>query len=288
MNTSSKGKLTICMIDSDPEPLGYYKHKIELLFRDLGYIPDIHGMSGKYSGDGSDFFHRRDLFDNEYFDVFICDVSLAGGSDQLGLQVLSSVKRKYPGIYTIAYSREQPRYLECVEFGRVDLFISKQQLEGAAHRQFLHRMISRGLKINTGAFISTDLCSLDSRFSRLHQIELNRAVRKITFTGDIRLKNESVAEVSLKKLPSGYSGSYVYEMVARTSTGFNCVQAVLKLAFREDKAAADALKRELANYQTYVRWYLPYHWRPELIGEVDEGSFKVICYAFVSSGDAPI
>jgi hypothetical protein len=149
-------------------------------------------------------------------------------------------------------------------------------------------MFQKHLQINASAYVPTDFLQQDvGTFFTRHLLDLNRAVRKLTFTRTTGVRNEDVGEVRLKRLPSGFSGALVFQMTAYTNTQFPCVQAILKIALNKNRIAVDALERELTNYRAYVRWYLPYHWRPELLGEVSEGSMKVICYAFVSSDDEP-
>jgi hypothetical protein len=272
------------MIDSSPEILRGYEHKIDELFKKLGYNPLIHGVVW-----GDDELQQVDLFLRNYFDVVICDISLdpIGPDNTLGFSVLAELKRNHPGIYAVAYSRTDQKYLDCVQVGLVDLFISKQRIESRDHEKFLLDMLDRGLKINSNAYIATDLAQLGSPFDDRHLVDLNRVVRKLTFTGTRTLKHESISRVRLERMTSGFSGAAVFQMIAYTEKGFPCVQAILKIALTDDASAVDALRRELGNYRSYVRWYLPYHWRPELLGEVTEGTLKAICYAFVSSEDEP-
>jgi hypothetical protein len=272
------------MIDSSREILRGYQHKINELFTKLGYHPLIKGVVW---GDAE--LQQEDLFERNYFDVVICDVSLdpIGPDNTLGFSVLAEVKRNHPGIYTVAYSRSDQKYLDCLQIGLADLFISKQRIESRDHERFLLDMLDRSLRINANAYIGSELAQLGGSFNDRHLVDLNRAVRKLSFTGTRTLKHESVSRVQLDRITSGFSGASVFEMIAYTQKGFPCVQAILKVALADDALAVDALRRELSNYRSYVRWYLPYHWRPELLGEVTEGSLKAICYAFVSSEDEP-
>jgi hypothetical protein len=170
------------------------------------------------------------------------------------------VKREHPGIFTIAYSRNQVDYLDCVQSGRADLFISKQQIESSDHDNFLLEMFQKHLQINASAYVPTDFLQQDvGTFFTRHLLDLNRAVRKLTFTRTTGVRNEDVGEVRLKRLPSGFSGALVFQMTAYTNTQFPCVQAILKIALNKNRIAVDALERELTNYRAYVRWYLPYH-----------------------------
>src|SRR6266446_4469420 len=127
MNPDWRGRLAVLMIDTSPETLTYFKEKISKLFDKIGYLR-LH-IRDMVVG-APEFFHEEDALEQEYFDIVICDVSLnPDHPDKLGFGVLAEVKRQHPGIYTIAYSRGEVDYLDCLQTGRVDLFISKIRIE---------------------------------------------------------------------------------------------------------------------------------------------------------------
>ena len=39
--------------------------------------------------------------------------------------------------------------------------------------------------------------------------------------------------------------------------------------------------KEKENYLKYVKWYLPYTWRPELIGYAETKEIGALCYSFI-------
>lgn len=281
-----KGKLSILLLDSSDSMIDHYRHKIVDIFKAVGYAPMVTAV---VSGPKGDEVLSPDLFDKEYFDVVVCDVSLGDDvADKLGLQTLRSIRKSYPGIYTIAYSRNELDYEQSPSGQGFDLFINKRTMANPPHARAIVAVLSRTLRINANAYVQIDPDAPPwPGFETRHLIDLNRIVRKLTFTGIREVTDESVGRVRLKEMPGGLSGAIVLQMRAYTEVNFSCVQALLKLAKTDDVPALESLRNELARYNSYVRWYLPYRWRPELLGGCTEGSLSALCYAFVTSDDEP-
>ncbi|MCI5224866.1 MAG: hypothetical protein D3924_19905, partial [Candidatus Electrothrix sp. AR4] len=66
-----------------------------------------------------------------------------------------------------------------------------------------------------------------------------------------------------------------------TKNNLRCINAVIKIS------KIDHAKKEIDNYNKYVKWYLPYSWRPELLGHAIGKYFGVICYSFVFNDERP-
>lgn len=292
MHRNWQGKLCVLMIDSSREVLEEYRGKFARIFSAAGYVPEI-----TVSGAAGDDVLSHDEFESRYYDVVVCDVSLGkDAKDTLGLQVLDSIRHNHPGIFTIAYSRFNLTYNQCSEFYQFSLFVNKQRLPNRGYEAYLVQALREHLRVNAHAYIANDGSPLWEGCLLRHVLDLNRAVRKLTYTGlHVLLDDdgaaaphqEAVNKVTLHRMTGGFSGAVVLRVQAQTKSKVRCVQAILKVALTENREAAASLQRELVNYRQYVRWYLPYHWRPELLGATTEGSLSVICYAFVSSDEEP-
>lgn len=279
MNLSSlEGKLHVLVADTTKCIAESYVSLFELLFKEAGYIAQVDTWASSEI--------PIDYFVTNYVDVFICDVSLGDSmANKLGLEALDKCRIAHPGIFTIAYSAHGLKYQDVLGRHKFDLFIPKKALSNLANRSHLVESLRRSLKINTVAYISAESETSLSSFAPAELIDLNRVVRKLTFTGSGEPNVSQVSRVDLSEIPGGFSGAIVLRMQSYTKTKFNCVQALLKVALTSCRESWLSLKKEHINYNEYVRWYLPYYWRPELLGVVHEGSLSAICYAFVSARD---
>jgi hypothetical protein len=90
----------------------------------------------------------------------------------------------------------------------------------------------------------------------------------------------AMEELVVSPLKPGFSGSVVALVAPLVPGGLQGVPGVLKISRKE---AAD---RELLNFQRYVKWYLPYRWRVDILGHGQTTDLGGICYSFVHGGGA--
>ena len=85
--------------------------------------------------------------------------------------------------------------------------------------------------------------------------------------------------ITIESLPGGRSGSVVLTC-SLTGSLFYGVKGVVKISGREEAMM------EASNYQTYVKWVLPYTWRVEVLGTGITENLGAICYSFAFEGDS--
>jgi len=273
------GKLCVLLYESDDSMVKTYRDAFVEVFRAAGYEADIHALTKKHRE-----FEDPDLTSKRYFDVVISDVSFGQTvGNTVGLATLTEIKKRHPGLFTIAYTLQGITYNQCVESFRFDLFVGKLALKRPEYVEIVARQIRELLRINPHGYLADGVESAWPGITQAEYIDLTRVVRKITYAGEADSHSPRIEAISLAPEEGGYSDARVFQMMATTERRFTCVQAVLKIATAKLPRAIAALRQESLNYRRYVRWYLPYYWRPELIAEADEGSMSGICYALVSA-----
>jgi hypothetical protein len=105
--------------------------------------------------------------------------------------------------------------------------------------------------------------------------------KKITFTTHGPKNGTNIQKITLYPISGGYSSSYIYKMICQTANGEPVINSVLKCSKRKY-----ALK-EIENYKNYVKWYLPYTWRPEMLSYALNKEYGIICYSFVNNDATP-
>ena len=284
MSAPWHGRLSVLLYESSQRMVDTYSRQFVEVFKEAGY-PNAHVLG---VSPGHRLFSDDALPSRYYFDVVICDASFGDSiPDRVGLQTLTDIKRKHKGIFAIAYTMHPLDYNECVESFEFDLYVNKVALNRADYRVRLADQIKQRLRVNAAAYIAGNLTRIWPGLRKRAQNDLIRIIRKVTYTSPGSVESPGITKVTLVPELSGYSKSRVFYLQAVTADGFHCVQSVLKLAYSDDAGAVRALEEERKNYSRFVRWYLPYYWRPELMAETDEGSMSAICYAVVGSWDTP-
>ena len=104
--------------------------------------------------------------------------------------------------------------------------------------------------------------------------EFKRLLRRVTFTTHNADDYTRISKASLFPLRGGYSSSNVFKMQCQTAKGETVINSVLKLSPIENA------RIEIGNYLNYVKWYLPYTWRPEMLSYAYSKNYGMICYSF--------
>lgn len=280
----ASGKLYVLLYDAEDVVAGYAA-EFRKIFARAGYDAEITAMAC-----GEDRAEHDDvaIFNTTYFDVFICDVSLGNKmGNQLGLRVLTIVKDSHPDIFTVAFTSLPVTYQRVSNRHRFDLYVDKKLVDTPKYQAFIATQLEQLICINPHAVVKSRRDEFWPGMSDEEWIDLQRIVRCVTYTGSSEHEQAFISNVRLRRIDGGFSGALVFSVQARTGSGQVCVQAVLKVARTSEPDVADSVRREVTNYRRLVRWHLPYHWRPELLGAASSGRLEALCYAFVSTREEP-
>lgn len=281
---SPRGKLSVLLYESDQNALDAYVHAFRKIFALAGYEADIVPLA---SGGESTSRDSGALFDNAYFDMLISDVSLGDIGNKLGLRFLTKIKDRHPDIFTVAFTGHPITFRSCSNNYRFDLYVDKERVEVKRYQEYVANLLQRELLINPHAVVKSRREDFWPDMTDAQWLDLQRILRRITFTGPPNAERSHISNLRLRRIDGGYSGAHVFSLQARTGSGQTCVQAVLKVACTDQPEIANAVRSEVSNYKTMVRWHLPYHWRPELLGSASSAHLEALCYAFVSTREEP-
>ena len=241
------------------------------IFDRLGYDVDIEFLNDENS-QGEPL-----IADQIACDVFITDLSLGSEKSYDGLSVCKRIKQNNPDVLVIANSRTNVTFAEAAShIPSFDCFVYKPKMLDESYRSYICSEIS--IKFRKNVFLVSENITLDkSKILKKKNgaIKLESMLRRITFTSHDVSKDDAVSKVELSIVEGGYSGSEVFRMSSYTESGLKCINAVLKISVKED------YYKEKENYLKYVKWYLPYTWRPELIGYAETKEIGALCYSFI-------
>ena len=252
------------------------------IFNQLGYQANINVIAGK---ENSKYDGNKSIFSEEVVDVFICDLSLGDedADNWEGLSIIQKVKRDYPDLLTIANSRTNISYaVTARKIPSFDLFVHKSKIYDKKYAAFILEKIKTLFKRNIALNVDFGKSTISSAFSSAkNRLEIVNMLRTITFTAHSSDISTAVSDVYLLPLEGGMSKSETYRLYSLAANGLQCVNAALKISPRE------AAIREIENYNNYVKWYLPYTWRAELLGSALTKNYGAICYSFAYNDDVP-
>ncbi len=249
------------------------------IFKRLGYETKVFrvGANDETSHAGSG------IFENESIDVFVSDLSLGKQDTYDGLTVIKKIKRIYPNLLVIANSMTNVTFVEAAShIPSFDLFVCKSKMSDKVYQDYIVSKLKGIFKRN----VYLDECDLELNKSKLFRkkkdrLQLIDILKSITFTSHNIDEFTAVKRIILSPIFGGYSDSEVFRLSAFTSSNLKCINAVLKVSSNE------SYLEERDNYLKYVKWYLPYTWRPELIGCAETRDFGALCYSFVYNDEVP-
>lgn len=253
-----------------------YKKFFKDLFSEMGYSLNIVLSSDPNNQD------NHNVIDDNDIDIIVSDIML-GGSTYAGLDIIRLLKKDYPEIPVIAFSESNVKYADVSnKIPSFDLLIHKSRKNDKEYIKYIQSKISELFRVNVIMKIDEANSDLDDfKEDSKSRKEFERLLKRITFTSHNAPINTCVANVELKKITGGYSGSRTYRMYSRTMDGQTCINSILKVSDKEDA------KQEAENYYNYVSWYLPYTWRPEMISHVMGKNKGIICYSFAYDDQSP-
>lgn len=225
---------------------------------------------------------KKGVFAKGVVDVFVTDMYL-GDSGPEGLTAAQEVKRAHPDVLVIGISKFDITYMQTAQkVPCFDLFIHRTYWRNEDYKDYLASCVERLFARNVYASLDVEASELPKKWQASDKAALLCGMlRTATYTSHRTPPETAVRKVRLTPLDGGRSSSDVYSMQSTTAQNLNCVSAVLKID------AIEKSREELDNYQSYVKWYLPYNWRTELIGAAQSRSHGAICYAFANEPSSP-
>ena len=261
------------------------KEKLEqfykVVFASLGYETKIFNISENDESAKNGY----GIFESESIDVFVSDLSLGEKETYDGLIVIKKIKRVYPSLLVIANSRTNVTFVEAAShIPSFDIFVSKSKIHDKAYQEYITGKVKSLFTKNVYlADFDIDKALEKSKFFKKakDKIQLMDMLKAITFTSNNNDKSTAVNKVTLSAMPGGYSGSEVYRISAFTHSKLKCINAVIKISTKDNYI------EEMGNYLKFVKWYLPYTFRPELIGSAETKDYGALCYSFAYNDEVP-
>jgi CheY-like chemotaxis protein len=216
-------------------------------------------------------------------DIIISDLSLGDRNTYNGLNLVQSIKKDYPEILVIGNSIGQPTYRQTSsKYPTFDIYIDKVKLlnNDENYEKYIKDLIKIKFNKNTSVKIKEDSDIFNSKkFQNIEDRDLVSIIQQCTYTGlSNREDNTFINYVTLQPLAGGRSNSDVFKLTALLSNPeTNCLPAVLKISEHENA------KKELLNYNKFVKWLLPYTWRVDILGIGFTKKWGAVCYSFILS-----
>jgi hypothetical protein len=255
-----------------------YNDNLTEIFRMANYNAVIH--NNKNSIDKKELYR---LIDNDKIDVVICDLTF-DTNDLDGLGMIKQIKTDYPEMIVIGYSGSDHISINVVSNNSpsFDFFISKGCRQEKDRRNYADKFLDV-FKSNIELEIILDESIAVNRELKKYVSsgEFRRLLKKITFTTHDSSGVTTAKKAYLYPMNGGFSSSKVFRMVCVTDNNESIINSVLKCS------PIDNAKKEAENYLNYVKWYLPYTWRPEMLSYQYGKKNGMICYSFAYNDDKP-
>jgi hypothetical protein len=270
--------LYIERFDLGPVDVKVYETFIKSIFNSLNYNAEVHMYCKKPEPDEID-----NIIKSKYIDAIFCDITLGskGGENKLGLETVKDLKENYPEIIVCGISGADITYRMTANHKNIptfDLFIDKIRHDDEDYKNYIKNEMNRIFCLNVGIDVNTDnLNGKGKKFFEKEKSLFLRLLKRITFTTHESEEGISVQKITLYPTNGGYSSSCVYKMICQTANGEPVINSVIKCSKKT------YVLKEIRNYQNYVKWYLPYTWRPEMLSYALGKDFGMICYSFVNN-----
>ncbi|MBF0098782.1 MAG: phosphotransferase [Magnetococcales bacterium] len=271
--------LRVVFLDDEPDQLDLYAPILKGIISSLGYSVDITLLKDPVE------FEKR--LKSERPHVAVCDIQLnpTALADPMGLVLIARNKGAYPDVVFIGLTRVHVDYRQlCIRIPNPDLLLSKEDIMHGDEDQMniIKDILASRIKRNPSC--QYEIVSKDGDvFSQYgspkpSRQEIQSLIEQVTFTCPKFNSRARIRRIVLNPLTGGFSGSAVFEMRASNELGELSVVGVLKIS--RIGSHAD----ESVNYKQFVRWFLPFRWRVDLLGEGVVKDHGAICYSFVTLG----
>ena len=240
-------------------------------------------------------------------DVVVCDVSLDGQDDIMGLELIRNNKAKYPHVAFAAmtWNLDQLTKLDQIEIAP-DFILPKTLLLPTVDARYAQQVIAHILR-NTRqnrSFAIAMPTSIEAalkealKLPKFDRAAIDCLIRQVFSMNvlpmqaapDIHVSAAGVGRVDpmptlidrvrVTEFDFGGSGSAVFLAVPELGGRPYEVSVVLKFS------EIDNYFRELRNFARYVKWTLPYSWRVDVLGVGRIGRIGVIGYSLAFAGSA--
>jgi CheY-like chemotaxis protein len=240
-------------------------------------------------------------------DIVICDVSLRGQDDIMGLELIENIKTKHPHIAFAAMTSNLDQLAKLDQIENAPAFLLPKTLllpkvdpKHAPHIIALvlqHTNQNRSFEISMPTGVEAALkrtlnwqkfdgqtvaCLIRQVFSTNIVPTNSSLAYRFSENGALGLPPVIMDGVDVTEFETGRSGSAVFRAVPKIRNEPYEVSVVLKFS------PIDSWLSELRNFAQYVKWTLPYSWRVDVLGVGRVAKLGVIGYslAFAGSADA--
>ena len=269
------GKVQVVLLEVGQ--VEWVRKKIEECLRRIGYEAEV--VPVVVNGAQASTRGTNDLLADQVVDVFVSDISLGSRGEEDGLDHLRSVKSLFPDVLAVGISGKNVDHNRVVaKYPSYDVFMDKRLITQPRYAEYLSSELRRRFRKNVCAFVDWESSRLGWKVTQRERVGIERLLRGITFTSHEAERESQVHRIVLEEIKRGYSKSRVLRMRTFTSNGLSCVNSVLRLS---EPARSDYERR---NFVSFVKWYLPYSFRVELIGDDRNASLAGIAYAFAYDG----
>jgi len=263
--------------------LDVYEKHIKSIFASFGYDASVETYCEK-----PDQKKIENIINNESIDVIFCDITLGStmGENSLGLQIIKVLKTKFTEIIICGISGKDIEYGATTSpknMPTFDLFVNKGRLLEERYIKYIADEMQHLFRSNTEIEVNIDNLPKEEK-EFVKKPFFIRLLKQITFTTHKSGVGTNIKTVTLSPTSGGYSSSHVYKMCCLTVNGEKTINSILKCSKKEYAV------QEINNYVNYVKWYLPYTWRPEILsyafgGELKKEEYGMICYSFAYNGE---
>ena len=210
------------------------------------------------------------------FDILIMDISWGQVEGYDGLEKIRDIKEQFPNLYIIANSQERiDHYTSSKYLPTFDIFIQKDFLIQRNYQEHIVGKIKSSFKKNI--YLTIDNNSDCGKYDK--QL-LTDILKDITFIDHEMDSKFTVSKIKLSSLYGGWSDSQVFKMEMYSSLNLKLTNAILKVSTNKE-----LISREVKNYLKFVKLYIPYMGRPEMIGYSYTKNLGAICYSFAYDDD---
>lgn len=253
-------ELKVIIVEYDEDAYDGLKDSYKVIFGDLGY-------------ETSFTLYKNLQAENDYlnFDILIMDISWGKVEGYDGLEKIRDIKEIFPNLYIIANSQERiNHYTSSKYLPTFDIFVQKDFLINKDYQNHIVDKIRSSFKKNIYLTIDNT-----SEFGKYDKEFLSDILKDITFIDHTLDPEFTVSKIKLFSLYGGWSDSQVFKMEMYSSKGLKLTNAILKVSTNKE-----LITREVKNYLKFVKLYIPYMDRPEMIGYSYTRNLGAICYSF--------
>lgn len=204
-----------------------------------------------------------------------------GGAQNFGLRVLEVSFEVAPDIPRILFSSDDVGFELLQNPNRkFDEFFQKSTLLNGFDPKTSSQKLAGLIRVNPHAHLD-DTSELGPEIYP-YRVALQRLLRRATFTSTDAPDSTAVGVIRLTPLSGGRSTAKAYRMETWSTKGLAGIVGAAKLSFRKSSRSfdSDPVSIEYSHYQTYVKWFLPFAWRPEILAFVRTDVASLLIYSF--------